>query len=165
MTLARASLLVLVLALAPVVLADGVAVPLAPGAEVAGALARGDAALLTGELADRFAFEVRAGQQVEVVVTSDAFAPKAVLVDPDKTSTEARDERRAVVRVEARTDGTFTLLVVGTTPLTLGRYTVRLALGEAPAGGGAGVRPRTPPAGSGGLEGLWGHRTDGGVWS
>jgi hypothetical protein len=162
MTLARAALLVLLLA--PVVLADGVAVPLAPGAEVEGALARGDAALLTGELADRFSFEVRAGQQVEVVVTSDAFAPRAVLVDPDKTSTEAKDARQAVVRVQARTGGSFTLLVVGTTPLTLGRYTVRLTLGEAPAGE-AGVRPRTPPAGSGGLEGLWGHRGDGDAWS
>lgn len=169
MTLARASLLVLLLA--PVVLADGGAVPLAPGAEVEGALARGDAALLTGELADRFTFEARAGQQVEVTVTSEAFAPRAVLVDPDKVSTEAKDTRQAVVRVEARTDGTFTLLVVGTTPLTLGRYAVRLTVADAPPGGGearagaVGPRPRTPPPGSGGLEGLWGHRTDGGAWS
>lgn len=160
MTLARASLLVLLLA--PISLADGVA--LAPGAEVAGALARGDAALLTGELADRYTFEARAGQPVELVVTSDAFAPRAVLVDPDKVSTEAKDERQAVVRVEARTDGTFTLLVVGTTPLTVGRYTVRLTLGDAPAGA-VGPRPRTPPAGSGGLEGLWGHRTSADAWS
>ncbi len=162
MTQARASLLLLLLA--SVALADGAAAPLAPGAEVAGALARGDAALLTGELADRFAFEVKAGQQVEVVVTSDAFAPRAVLVDPDRTSTEAKDARQAVVRVEARTTGTFTLMVVGTTPTTLGRYTVRLTLGPAPAGDG-GPRPRTPPAGSGGLEGLWGHRGEGDAWS
>jgi hypothetical protein len=160
MTLARASLLVLLLA--PVALADGV--PLAPGAEVEGALARGDAALITGELADRFTFDVRAGQRVELVVTSDAFAPRAVLVDPDKVSTEAKDARQAVVRLEARIDGACTLLVVGTTPLTVGRYTVRLTVADSLTGG-AGPRPRTPPAGSGGLEGLWGHRTDGGAWS
>lgn len=160
MTLARATLLLLLLA--PAALADGVT--LAPGADVAGALGRGDAALFSGELVDRFAFEVRAGQRVEVVVTSDEFAPRAVLVDPDKVSTEAQDARQAVVRLEARTDGACALLVVGTTPLTVGRYTVRLTLGDAPAGA-SGPRPRTPPAGSGGLEGLWGHRGDGDAWA
>lgn len=127
----RAVLTVLILALSAVASAN------------AGQLAPGDAQLASGEYYDRVTFEAAAGDSVVIEISSTAFDPYLILLDPsEQVMLEMDDSAGAGLNVletvRLTTAGTYTIVITSARPGEVGAYRVAIS---AASGGGATAGP------------------------
>lgn len=127
----RAVLAVLTLALPAVAAAN------------AGQLAPGDSQLASGEYYDRVTFEAVAGDSVVIEISSTAFDPYLILLDPSEQVVLEMDDSagaglNVLETVRLTTAGTYTIVVTSARPGEAGAYRVAIS---AASGGGAAAGP------------------------
>lgn len=97
-----------------------------------GSLAEGDQTLDSGEYADSYRVDVRAGQWVSAELTSSAFAPYLILRSPSGHPTERDGQQRAFVRQQATESGPWVVLATSARAGHTGAYTLTLSVSDAP---------------------------------
>ncbi|MCX7676156.1 MAG: PPC domain-containing protein, partial [Alteraurantiacibacter sp.] len=117
--------------------------------DTTGTLQTGDQTLKSGEYFDRHVLQVRAGQEIDVRVTSSHFDPYLIVRGPTGERFENDDEngasRAARVTETARSGGIWQILVTSYEPGETGNY--RLTAGtSSSASQSTASRPSTPPA-------------------
>lgn len=120
------------------------AATLSPGQRVNGALASGDRQLSTGEYADQFIIDGRAGQRVELRLDSAQFDPFVQINGPGNF-VEANDDdpsggRNSRLAVTLPSDGRYTVMVTSYAARETGNYVLRY--GE----GATNIADAPPPA-------------------
>lgn len=101
-----------------------------PGMRVNGDLARGDRQLSSGEYADHFTIEGRAGQRLELRLESGAFDPFVQINGPGNF-VEANDDdpsggRNSRLGVTLPADGRYSVMVTSYAANEVGGYTLRV---------------------------------------
>ncbi|MEK6542561.1 MAG: pre-peptidase C-terminal domain-containing protein [Pseudomonadota bacterium] len=123
------------------------AATISPGMRVNGDLARGDRQLSTGEFADHYTLEGRAGQHIELRLESGAFDPFVQINGPGNF-TEANDDdpsggRGSRLGVTLPADGRYSVMVTSYAANEVGAYTLRVGDAETTEAMREPERPRT----------------------
>jgi hypothetical protein len=113
--------------------------PLQVGGSIQGELRQGDEQLESGEAVDSYLFNGRAGQQVEVRLTSGAFDTYLMMTGPDGFVVENDDDALQPGVVDSRlmvtlpADGTYEILATSYQAGDTGRYELSVADGASGA--------------------------------
>ena len=108
--------------------------PLRLGSEVSGTLRPGDDQLDSGEYRDLYEFEGRAGQQIGLRLTSDAFDPYLMVRGPGGFSEDNDDasetDRSALLNLRLPQDGTYNITATSYADGERGPYRLQLVGGS-----------------------------------
>lgn len=131
----------------PAPVTTSTAATITPGMRVNGELARGDRQLSSGEFADHFTLEGRAGQHIELRLESGAFDPFVQINGPGNF-TEANDDdpsggRGSRLGVTLPADGRYSVMVTSYAANEVGAYTLRVGDAEVTEAMREPERPRT----------------------
>lgn len=115
------------------------------GSEVSGTLRPGDDQLDSGEYRDLYEFQGRAGQQIGLHLTSDAFDPYLMVRGPGGFSEDNDDasetDRNALLNLRLPQDGTYTITATSFAEGERGGYRLQLVGGSIGVQQADGVQP------------------------
>ena len=122
------------------------ATPLRLGEPVDGALGADDGTIRTGEYADAFTVDLRAGQRLDLDLTSRDFDPYLLTTSPsgdqdDNDDCSEGDTSRSCLSLVADQSGSYRVVVTSYAPGETGRYRLTATASGVPRETTAGLRP------------------------